>query len=93
METKDLSFTLSGTEYHSETFTSTGGRTVAHLEREEQGTVYVSARLPGMQRWSLCAVFGTVSGSFAFEINLPAGVEVRVDSRTKVKAARILVEE
>lgn len=92
MEVKDLTFSMNESGRYSAQFTTSGTRTVLQMDREKGGTIIVQTRVPGMTDFAHCAIFYYGNQNYSFEVNLPEGIEVRVQSYTKITEAKILVE-
>lgn len=90
---KDLTFTRQEDGRYSSQYTSAGTRTVVQLSRERQGDIIVYLRVPGMTGWGASPIYYGVSRDFMFEVSVPSGIEVKVESLTAVLSGKILEEE
>lgn len=92
MATKDLAFEKKENGRYAAAFTSQGVRTVVQLEREERSDIVVYLRINGMAGHGASPAFYGASENFMFEVNVPQGVEVEVESLTQVTTAKLLEE-
>lgn len=94
MAASTLEFTDRGHGVWESNYTSTGN-TVIQLHREENGVVSVKAMLggAGMQFTHVGTLKNPYSSDIIFQVNVPAGVNVQIESETKVLNASILTED
>lgn len=85
----ELNFTLQGGRYAAE-YISTGA-TVVQIQQEKGDQVIVYAYLDGMRAASLVTIGNMgATPNYIFTVNAPAGVNVRIESLTKVTKAQML---
>ena len=90
---KDLVFEILPNGRYAAELTSTGMRSVVQLSREEKSPVIVYMKVGGMEDYGASPAFYDAGENFMFELNLPAGIMVRVESLTSVVAGKLLEEE
>lgn len=93
MAETNLEFTLNEENRYETSFTSEGPVTI-QLEREDSKIINVYANLNGMNR-TLIGVYGNYSSSqnLILVVDVPAGVEVTIESFVEVKQAKMLSNE
>lgn len=92
MEVKDLTFTKQENGRYSAEYVASGTRSAVQLAREKAGEVIIYLRIPGMTEWGASPIYYNVSKDFAFEVNVPGGMEVKIESMTEVTSCKLLEE-
>lgn len=90
--TKDLTFTKQENGRYAAEYVSSGFRSVVQMARESAGEVIVYMRVPGMADWGASPIYYNVSRNFMFEVNVPSGIEIKVESFTEVLTGKLLEE-
>ena len=72
-------------------FTS-GGSAVCQIERSENTPVCVKANIPGMDPKVVSVINPRYDAGAIFDIEVPAGLEVTIESGSEVSSAKLFTE-
>lgn len=92
MTTESLTFTRNANGAFSATFTSQGG-SIIQIDRAEPSLISVSCGLPEMDKIPVGRFANGYTASEIFNLDVPSGVEVTIESGTAVTAAKIMYNE
>lgn len=89
--TIELTFQKADSGKYTASFISNGSLAVVQLQRKSKASVKVYANLDGMDPVPVdYRLYGT--GDVIFQVELPAGVEVTVESPAEVQTANLLMQ-
>lgn len=91
MATTNLTFNKVGDKYQT-SFTSEG-ESIVQIERKAQGLCSVRANIEGMAPVPITSFQNAYENNVIFNLDIPAGIEVTIESATEVTNAKMFTEE
>lgn len=91
MAATNLTFSKVGDKWTT-TFTAEGGG-IVQIERKSQGLCSVYANIEGMSAVPIASFQNPYVSNVIFSLEVPAGIEVTIESATEVTNAKMFIEE